>query len=69
MSIVSDGVKGCQTGRPRGLLPACLALVCLICLLATCVGADSVPAAQQKGWESVVILYHSDVGGKVEPCG
>lgn len=70
MSIVSDGVKGCRTGRPAGLLRICLALIGLICLLAACaVAAPATPQTTPKKWESITLLYHSDVGGKIEPCG
>jgi len=71
MFIVSDGVKRCVTGRPAGLPVTRLALVLsiLISLLAAFASVPAAMAAPQGTWESIVILYHSDVGGKVEPCG
>jgi hypothetical protein len=71
MFIVSDGVKGCAMDRPWGLPVTHLALV-LLTLISLLAAFFSVPAARsapQGTLESIVILYHSDVGGKVEPCG
>jgi hypothetical protein len=71
MFIVSDGVKRCVTDRPAGLPVTRLALVLLtlISLLAAFANVPATLAAPQGTSESIVILYHSDVGGKVEPCG
>lgn len=71
MFIVNDGVKGCAMDRPGGLSVMHLALVLwtLISLLAAFVSVPAVRSAPQGTLESIVILYHSDVGGKVEPCG
>lgn len=71
MFIVSDGLKGCVTDRPAGRPLARLALVLSILagLLAAGAGLPAAAAAPQGTMESIVLLYHSDVGGKVEPCG
>ena len=71
MFIVSDGVKGCAMDRTGGLSVTHLALV-LLALISLFAAFFRVPAAltaPQGTLESIVILYHSDVGGKVEPCG
>lgn len=69
--IVSDDVKGRAPERPVGLPLTRFALVGLILLslLATFASAPAAPAPPKGTLESIVILYHSDVGGKVEPCG
>lgn len=45
----------------------------LLVLLALCMSATLSPAqapAQDAGdWLPVTIVYNSDVGGKIEPCG
>ncbi len=66
MFIVNDGVKGRAMDRPGGLSVMHLALVLstLISLLAACVSVPAVRSAPQGTLESIVILYHSDVGGK-----
>ncbi len=71
MFIVSDGVKGCAMDRPGGLPVTHLALVllALISLLAAFASVPAALSAAQGTLEPIVILYHSDVGGKVEPCG
>jgi len=71
MFIVSDGVKGCAMVRPAGLPVTHLVLVLLtlISLLAAFASVPAVLAAPKGTLESIVILYHSDVGGKVDPCG
>lgn len=71
MFIVSDGVKGYAMDRPGGLPVTHLALVLLtlISLLAAFFSVPAALSAPQGTLESIVVLYHSDVGGKVEPCG
>ncbi|MHB8078962.1 MAG: hypothetical protein ACYDIE_06890 [Candidatus Krumholzibacteriia bacterium] len=66
---MSDGVKGRVTDRPSGLQWTRFALLVLVGLLAALAGAPAAVAAERGTWESIVLLYHSDVGGKVEPCG
>jgi hypothetical protein len=58
-----------RAGPVAAWKPALL-LVLLFCLLA------AAAAAAPKGttgtapkWEPIVVLYNSDVGGKIEPCG
>jgi len=62
---------GRGAGPWAGLPPARLVLVLsiLAALLAAVAAASAAPAAPKGTWESIVLLYHSDVGGKVEPCG
>lgn len=53
---------------PAGLL--ILLLLCALALVAPAARAPGAPpAAADEAWEKVVVLYHSDVGGKIEPCG
>lgn len=68
---MSDDVKARAPDRPAGLLLTGFALVGLILLslLATFASAPAAPAPPKGTLESIVMLYHSDVGGKVEPCG
>jgi len=47
-----------------------LLLLCALALVAPAARAPGAPpAAADEAWEKVVVLYHSDVGGKIEPCG
>lgn len=67
---MSDGVQGCATDRPRGLTWTRLVLLLLLVgLLVTATGIAMAAAGERVTWQPIVLLYHSDVGGKVEPCG
>jgi hypothetical protein len=57
-------------GRSR-LLPACLALLVALLVLAGWLrpGGPAPAHAEGEEWSKVTILYHADVKGHIEPCG
>jgi hypothetical protein len=61
----------CADARVRALPGALLLLVllALLALLAQPGGATPGKLPPKPNWSSVTVLYNSDVGGKIEPCG
>lgn len=57
--------------RRRPARVAALLLVLLLAALAAPALGPGAPATARAAdeWEKVVVLYHSDVGGKTDPCG
>ncbi|MFO7654265.1 MAG: hypothetical protein R6X25_10650 [Candidatus Krumholzibacteriia bacterium] len=53
--------------RERLAVPALL--LALVVLAGSPTAAFAQPVAREDAWVPVVLVYHSDVKGKVEPCG
>lgn len=58
--------RSCPPLRATGLV-LCLMLVGLAAVALEVRRPRAAPVESE--WEAITVLYHSDVGGKIEPCG
>jgi hypothetical protein len=65
-----EGIRIMMSAKPSRV-GATAFLLAILVIAATLGWEGSHPARSQENeeWQSVVLIYHSDVKGKIEPCG
>ncbi|HPF69078.1 MAG TPA: hypothetical protein PLQ13_00290 [Candidatus Krumholzibacteria bacterium] len=52
----------------RGIITG-LAAVAALCAVATFTSHSARAEDDKAGWKDITLVYHSDVKGKIDPCG